>query len=1024
MASSFDMNLSTDTYKSLIMTLATGIVWKDTGTANKYESKLSSYESEIFIAANRGMLYWDIVDRIPKEIFLKLGYHPDDAEAYSANKKLIPEGIRSLVISEYQTALKSKNPYTGYYQYNVPVLVDGVSVDNYITIYEEKNNYYRMLMGLPDIEDHDYVYNTKNTNWPMDIPIHMLDLRQRLDIEESGYLDELINQYPEKKYLRYIGSKNIDFFTSRTAGRYEILWMNSIESSSTLKNDFKVVYEYNRNMVLNVYYSEAFRKDNSYYEPFLAMSILLMTIQVMNAQYLQKDVTREFYDTDSIRAVYESYGVPFYSEIPLEYHKRIVKSINQLISYKGSTQVVLDLFDIFNLGTMELFEYYLMKTHRYDEHNNPIFIYEKDGEGNYILDEDGNKILSEDQSGAYEIKFAKSKVGEDISLQLTNENNYVDYEDLILTDPYWIQDSELQEKINSEEFNYNESKYLGIQSVFNLMKITYETAYGLKAIVDNREITDKIEMNADGTLFDYIIYLGALYCKKKGWEGVISSDAATVSTYLGYDFKQNLETLKQASYYDKYIAPDSTIVDLLNKMNIQNITTVNSVLKNIEALREYLGEKMVSAKDHNEYYAYRDLYNTLLTGKFIEGVFDIEEGESTTFAEVLSKTSSTLYNRYLLIDDYEYEIENVVLMIEDAIPALENLSFIVGMDTSNLIDSLYKIVTFFKSAKAELVGLNVVYQLYTRLTGFIKFLDLLQKVYIKADIGESDLTLIDMVNYIQDYNSMYRDMIYILRDDNVQQYIKVRYKDQIKYLKDELMEVINRGIAKYSDLITLDELMSVSDIITPLKEDLTGEEDSLFDDEFIIALIQVKRISSQNFHMNDMLIDTTPEPRIIYLLTLIDRLRKARRDYRVVNDKILLSNDEFGTSRTPVSDIHYEYKSIVTSLLDSINYITKSHINDLATIKDILRSSIVNPKDTIIDTSVFADFFIDKLIESVEEQFTELNQYHDILKNSVLSFDVNNDELTMLSDLLIAKIQGKKYRYNTLSFTDRIYEIV
>ena len=184
----------------------------------------------------------------------------------------------------------------------------------------------------------------------------------------------------------------IDIYKARVANRFDILWRNTIDSS-TLEEDFDAVYTSCCNLVNSVYYADAFRKTNSLYENFLAMSILFMTIQTMQYHYLSVDVIRDFYDTESIKYVYDSYSVPFYNEIPLEYHRKIVKNINKLIGYKGSSQVFFDLFDIFDTN-MNIYTYYLTKVHRFDENGNPTFIVEKDEDGNEILDKDDNPVLS------------------------------------------------------------------------------------------------------------------------------------------------------------------------------------------------------------------------------------------------------------------------------------------------------------------------------------------------------------------------------------------------------------------------------------------------------------------------------------------------------------------------------------------------------------------------------------------------------------------------------------------------------
>lgn len=786
----YDISLSSDAFRRLIFTLATDLVWKNTGLANSYEPNCDLYETELFIAANRGLLNFDIVKSFPIPVLLNCGFSQDDAEAYHGNKSAIPVDMRPMVVREYQTALSSKHPLTGRYAYNVPYKNEnGEWRDNYVQLYVEKNDYYRMLMGLPNIDDTEFIYNTKRITWPMDIPIHEMELSDRLEMEEAGYLDELAQLYPDKKYIRYLGKRGIDFFTSRTADRYDVLWLNTYDVPSNMVEEFIIAYERNKNVVNKVYYTDAFSKANDCYDGFLAMCILFMTLQVMNSRYLEKDITRDFYDTESLKAVYDSYGVPFYSEIPLEYHKRIVKHINKLIGYKGSNQVFLDLFDIFDLGSMNIYSYYLVKSHRLDPDGNPLFI--------YTTDEEGNRVLAEDQTAAYDIKFAKSLLGEDPALQIADTSNLINYEEIVSVDPYWVMDEDLQNKLNSESYNYNETKYIGIQSVFDLMKLTYENSYAIKMIYDNRHATDFIKMTISGgtieaSLFDFFIYLGALYCKSKGWEGVISPEGATVATYLGYDFKQSLETLMNKSYYTSHIATDPELINLLRNMDITNIASVNTVLEKILDLREYLANLMMEAKNPDEFHIYRDLYQTLLVSEHIEGVFGLykDSENSTSYQEVLAKESPLLYARYMEVTDYATEIENVVASIEQVIPAMENLSFAADLDTNTLIESLFKILQFFKSAEAELVGYDMIYLLTMRGVTFMKYLDEFVSITETLAPFENDLELIDAINHIYDHYQKIKSYCVILDDNMVPSYIKRIVEEHIHYLTDRTKSLI------------------------------------------------------------------------------------------------------------------------------------------------------------------------------------------------------------------------------------------
>ena len=78
-----------------------------------------------------------------------------------------------------------------------------------------RNNFHRKLNGLPNIEDgeSDFVYIEKNIaidqKIPDNIPIHELNDYQILALDQIGYIDKLVSENPDKKYLNFLGNKKI-----------------------------------------------------------------------------------------------------------------------------------------------------------------------------------------------------------------------------------------------------------------------------------------------------------------------------------------------------------------------------------------------------------------------------------------------------------------------------------------------------------------------------------------------------------------------------------------------------------------------------------------------------------------------------------------------------------------------------------------------------------------------------------------------------------------------------------------------
>jgi hypothetical protein len=781
MASKSQSNIfySNESFRRYLMQLSTGLIWKNATKAREAENPDNAYLAELFITANRGLLSFDIIKSFPRIVLKNIGVSANLVEAYAADKNRIPENLREIAVNEYTRALTSKNSTTGRYEY-----FDTVS-NSYVVIYDEKNNYYRMLMGLPNTDDTDLIYNT-DQRWSTDTPIHQMSLIDRLEMEKEGVLDTIISNNPSKEYLKHLGAKSIDLFTARIAERFEILYRDSTDS--TMLNDaFDMEYRRSSSLINSVYYSTAFRKSNGLYENFLAMCVLFITIQAMTYKYLQADITRDFYDAESIKLVYDSYQVPFYTYIPLEHHRMIIKNINRLISYKGSSQVIFDLFNIFDIGAMNIYTYFLTKIHKVDASGLPIFIPKLDEHGDPMYDDEGNMIL--DPSN-YEVKFSQIGIYDDPALSISNVANTLEYNSVVSSDPYWVNDNELQEKLINDKFNYLESKYIGLQTVFDLMKITFENAYVFRLITDNKLTTERIplfwtEAGTIPSLFAVFIYLAALFCRNYGYTGNITPHIPAIMDTLGYNFADAATILTNRVDTDPYLSANLELKNIMLALK-QSITNLDSVMlsyDNIGELRTVIMNGFMNAKSRKEFFAYRDLYRVLMISKEITAVYtDPVTGEVyETFTDVLADASEDLMQRYLLLTDDEVgnEIQLVVAYVERFLTNLKYLRLTSGITSNAMIDSLIKMAEFFKSVKCELIGYNITYTMSLRGENFFKLIDV-AKDWNDTYYARDTMSRRDRIKNINDILSRIKEIRTFI--DKVKQSDERRVKDYRTYV--------------------------------------------------------------------------------------------------------------------------------------------------------------------------------------------------------------------------------------------------
>lgn len=752
--------------------IAASIIWKNESRAKQYEHLCNPKEVDLFMAANKGLIAFDSVFTIPESIFRSLGFPEEQVQKYSNDKSLIPEGVIPSVMKLYWKGI----------------------MDNYV----EKNTYYRMLNGLPPIDEDpsQYVYNIEYVDIPMDVPLHELSLPDKYTLEARGYIDKVLKMYPDKQYLNYMAKNNVDIFKARAAESFGILSIKTSEPES-LTEDFKMVYKACRDYMVRVHYTPAFKsmqKDN-FYENFIGLAILFMAITQMNYKYLETDISRDFYDLESLKAVYDSYGVPFYEKVPLKYHKRIVKWINRIIANKGNTQVFFDLSALFDYSAMEIYYYYLTKDHKVDHNGNPIFVYNEDGSPN--LEE------------MYDISFAKVPVGDDPYIHIVDKGNHVTYESVTQDDEFWINDKELMDEIFHDEFNFIESKYVGISLQFDIMKIVYEECYFLRMLQDRKWDTEELYIyygDIKVSLYDLVMYLIGSICKKWDFPGVIPSRPEQVGRVLGFNFKDNLRKIREDVITNPLL--DDEINNFITDMNIEELHDVHTLYSNIMDLKRFLERKMISTHDRVTYYAYKELYQTLLTTELIPQVFATEEDEetgeytlATSFKDLLYHRNSYLYSKLIDPDvEVDKEIDNVLMTLKSLSDKLEYLEMAEGIDIEILVTHLYNLLEFARSAKTELREFEIIYLLNSRATNIIKLFMELEEMHAEIYVEDVGMRFEDVIN-----SSEYS---YQLKDDMIMQellihFMKVIMKDDKCILKEKMKDIY--AVVQVFELMNLDD---------------------------------------------------------------------------------------------------------------------------------------------------------------------------------------------------------------------------
>lgn len=401
--------------------------------------------------------------------------------------------------------------------------------------YVELNDYYRMLNGLPNLDETDLIFYLPKDlcdkyNIPYKMPIH--EIEDKLGsyyirvIQSTGYIDKLIEEnkdYPEAEYLSHLGTKRISIANARRGRNFEILYLNEYNIMDTTYKEFLRVYNECRLYFMTTAYIPEYSRFIDNYDNFIAMCIFIMTIQQLSMRALKYATDREFYDTRAIQLLYETYGIPFNTKIDNLTQKQIAQNVNVMVQRKASDKVILDLSSVLGFNGVEIYEYYLMKQRLFDAKGRPLFIKKKT-----VNKHTGKEEEVYDYENMYKLYFQRVNiVDKDLHASLLDPLNSVNYYDITYYDPFWWEDDSLKKEIWETEYNVVETKYLGLAIPYRLTEMLFESVVQFRMIQDkNIELKDiKVDLpkitDKPCTLPEVIMLMCAMLCRRRHISGMI-----------------------------------------------------------------------------------------------------------------------------------------------------------------------------------------------------------------------------------------------------------------------------------------------------------------------------------------------------------------------------------------------------------------------------------------------------------------------------------------------------------------------
>lgn len=711
------------------------IVIKNDILANDYETEQSIHDAEVLMMINDGSISFNSFP-FTEEILLAFGYTYHQVTAMLRDIENVPASDRKRLLSFGCNYFKDQ--------------------------YEETNNYYRMLNGLPPYGTSDFdvyideTYLPSNYNKEIDFskPLHKLDDSIIAVLNSTGKINDLLSVYKGSNYsyIKFLGDKKIDIINARKANKWDILYCPTVES--LVEDRFKELYILNRDIYLKRSYQEAYAFHSDYYDQVMIIMVLAQTMNDMIVEVPEWYIRRDIFDLRSVEYFLDSYGVDYFKEIPLKYQIRIVKGLNKLIKYKSSNKNNNDILDIFSLKDTSIWEYYLFKKRKTDEF------------GNYIGTSDDK------DNNNYDLEFVRSKIGDTYDNYIKDQKYRSHYDDITYQDKYWDGEEEhelVKQKHLERDFTIEPTKYMSVEYNVNLSEYQFQMQYFLGLILDSNVKMDDIKIavpslqpSVNFKVSDLFIFLFLLTI---GFENGDPSITKPNNRYdnldlVTYDVPDNLydwmkdKLPEMFNYYQDRVYGFNTDVNktqmnnILRRRHSQNqfdsglsleyfgvdeyivpgeiksITELIQIYNNNKKCYNNLKNKMINdIDDRDEYKTAEWIFSELFTKRFDYKHYDLSnQEEAKSLVDILADRDFILYNVYNKImgeTNIESRNDNIRNIMNDVINTLEyyingeGLEYIFAFATTasfaSLIHYIYLMINFFKSYKVYFLDPIVTY---------------------------------------------------------------------------------------------------------------------------------------------------------------------------------------------------------------------------------------------------------------------------------------------------------------------------
>lgn len=475
-------------YLLKLQLIVTNTEFKDKDEADKYETL------DMKLAGEK---YWRAASDPPTDAFESYEYDPvtiqrilteagipvDRIPYYIENQAFIPPAIQNLLKTDART--------------------------QFLESYYETNPYYVMLSGKPypgsmfmppeevlTIPDGFYEIYQSTNMISRNQAVHEMPTKYQDLFMNTKYYKQMLAEHPKNKYLLYLGSRSIDYATSRHAHDGDIMKINTGNLSTSHPVFGNVTVEHSLvHLFTNIYHQThdyvygALRGDfgdiYANYNSFIRFLTIYMTIGGCLNELMKQSSTMIYMNQSTANDFFMLYGLP---SVIMEGQSMIsfLKQFRMILMDKG-TNIVYRVKDLIGYEYTDIYTLVMIKQQ----------VFEK-GQPKYTTDAEGNRVPVQ------EIVFRRMGTTDENTSYFKFRDSRETYtlEQITSGDPRWWNTPEVDQMLTDMNYTLSNSKYIQLSTHLSMTDIYWQCVILIRGLLDNRYETEYVNLATNLNISD------------------------------------------------------------------------------------------------------------------------------------------------------------------------------------------------------------------------------------------------------------------------------------------------------------------------------------------------------------------------------------------------------------------------------------------------------------------------------------------------------------------------------------------